>query len=236
MKDIIKSIANKYSTDRIQYGLITFHYEASIKLPFNGSSSETLVSLINFLPSETGGPALDKALDAAVILFEGDGVRYDAEKVLVVMVDKRSSGSDVDALKSAMELKEKGVNIITVAVGSEAYPNNLQNITSNPGNVINTTTTEEPEGVGNKIIEKTGSVGLSLTSLLRRSHVWVECIVGSLPRCERFFSRCSSFPLSLKTNTFKFQFDVERTDTFQQVLLQKELLSAQWVKKLLLLL
>ena len=158
MKDIIKSIANKYSTDRIQYGLITFHYEASIKLPFNGSSSETFVSLINFLPSETGGPALDKALDAAVILFEGDGVRYDAQKVLVVMMDKRSSGSDVDALKTAMELKEKGVNIITVAVGSEAYPNNLRNITSNPGNVINTTTTEEPEGVGNKIIEKTGSV------------------------------------------------------------------------------
>ena len=158
MKDIIKSIANKYSTDRIQYGLITFHYEASIKLPFNGSSSETLVSLINFLPSETGGPALDKALDAAVILFEGNGVRYDAQKVLVVMVDKRSSGSDVDALKTAMELKEKGVNIITVGVGSEAYPNNLQNITSNPGNVINTTTTEEPEGVGNKIIEKTGTV------------------------------------------------------------------------------
>ena len=158
MKDIIKSIANKYSTDRIQYGLITFHYEASIKLPFNGSSSETLVSLINFLPSETGGPALDKALDVAVILFEGNGVRYDAQKVLVVMVDKRSSGSDVDALKTAMELKEKGVNIITVAVGSEAYPNNLQNITSNPGNVINTTTTEEPEGVGNKIIEKTGTV------------------------------------------------------------------------------
>ena len=74
------------------------------------------------------------------------------------MVDKRSSGSDVDALKTAMELKEKGVNIITVGVGSEAYPNNLQNITSNPENVINTTTTEEPEGVGNKIIEKTGSV------------------------------------------------------------------------------
>ena len=27
------------------------------------------------------------------------------------------------------------------------------------------------------------------------------------------------FPLSLKTNTFKFQFDLARTDTFQQVLM-----------------
>ena len=34
----------------------------------------------------------------------------------------------------------------------------------------------------------------------------------------RFFSGYSGFPLSLKTNTFKFQFDLERTDTFQRVL------------------
>ena len=30
---------------------------------------------------------------------------------------------------------------------------------------------------------------------------------------ERFFSRCSGFPLSPKTNLSKFQFDPERTDT-----------------------
>ena len=30
---------------------------------------------------------------------------------------------------------------------------------------------------------------------------------------ERFFSRCSGFPLSPKTNLSKLQFDLERTDT-----------------------
>ena len=44
-------------------------------------------------------------------------------------------------------------------------------------------------------------------------------VVGSLPFSERFFSEYSGFPLSLKTNTFKFQFDLERTDTFQRVLM-----------------
>ena len=53
----------------------------------------------------------------------------------------------------------------------------------------------------------------------RRSHMWVEFVVGSLPCSERFFSGYSGFPLSLKTNTFKFQFDLERTDTFQRVLM-----------------
>ena len=50
----------------------------------------------------------------------------------------------------------------------------------------------------------------------RRRHMWVEFVVGSLPCSERFFS---GFPLSLKTNTFKFQFDLERTDTSQRVLM-----------------
>ena len=39
----------------------------------------------------------------------------------------------------------------------------------------------------------------------RRHHMWVEVVVGS----ERFFSGYSSFPLSSKTNTSKFQFDQE---------------------------
>ena len=46
---------------------------------------------------------------------------------------------------------------------------------------------------------------------------WVCC--WFLPCSERFLSGYSDFPLSLKTNTFKFQFDLERTDTFQRVLM-----------------
>ena len=49
----------------------------------------------------------------------------------------------------------------------------------------------------------------------RRRHMRVEFVVGSLLCTERFLSGYSGFPLSLKTNTFKFQFDLERTDTFQ---------------------
>ena len=37
----------------------------------------------------------------------------------------------------------------------------------------------------------------------RRSHMWVEFVVGSLPCFERFFFRYSSFPLSVKTKHFQ---------------------------------
>ena len=40
-------------------------------------------------------------------------------------------------------------------------------------------------------------------------YMWVEFVVGSLLCSERFFSGYSNFPLSSKTNIFKFQFDQE---------------------------
>ena len=52
----------------------------------------------------------------------------------------------------------------------------------------------------------------------RRRHMWVEFVVGFLPFSQRFFSGYFGFPLSLKTNTFKLQFTVERRYPFQRVL------------------
>ena len=59
--------------------------------------------------------------------------------------------------------------------------------------------------------------------------MWAKFVVGSLPCSERFFSGYSSFPLSPKTNTSKFQFDLERKDTEKRAL---KLLGASWVNKL----
>ena len=39
-----------------------------------------------------------------------------------------------------------------------------------------------------------------------RHYMWVELVVGSHPYTKRFFS---GFPLSSKTNIFKFRFDLE---------------------------
>ena len=160
MKDVIKSIADAHGTDKIHYGVITYGAQASIQLPFGYkmNSAESLKSFIDSIPAPTGGPAIDKALEAARTLFGGEGVRYDAQKVLVLMVDKRSSGDEVSAMKTAIELKESGVNIITVAVGGETDHKNLKNISTTPDNVINTTSTGKPDEVGKEIVDRTGTV------------------------------------------------------------------------------
>ena len=48
--------------------------------------------------------------------------------------------------------------------------------------------------------------------------MWVEFVVGSLPNAPRGFSPGTPVFPSLKTNISKFQFNLECTDTFQQVL------------------
>ena len=40
----------------------------------------------------------------------------------------------------------------------------------------------------------------------RQRHMWVEFVVGSLLAPRGFFSGCSGFPLSSKTNIFKLKF------------------------------
>ena len=48
--------------------------------------------------------------------------------------------------------------------------------------------------------------------------MWLEFVVGSLPCFERVFSRYYGFPLSLKTNTSKFQFNWNAQKSFNDFL------------------
>ena len=66
---------------------------------------------------------------------------------------------------------------------------------------------------GNYFVQKIGRINDLLNALQSSEHF----VVGFLPCSERFFSRYSGFPLSSNTNTSKFQFDLERTDTFKRV-------------------
>ena len=63
-----------------------------------------------------------------------------------------------------------------------------------------------------------------------RRHMWVEFVVGSLLYSTRFFSRYSRFPLSSKTNIFKFPIRSWNALAFLNDFF--ELLGALWVNKL----
>ena len=48
--------------------------------------------------------------------------------------------------------------------------------------------------------------------------MWVDFVVGSLLFSERFFSGYSGFPVSSKTNNYKFHFDPGMQGHFKRVL------------------
>ena len=66
--------------------------------------------------------------------------------------------------------------------------------------------------------ERSPSTNQTNVAWVSRRHMWVEFVVSSLLCSERFFSGYSGFPLSSKTNIFKFQFDPDCTDISEQVL------------------
>ena len=57
-----------------------------------------------------------------------------------------------------------------------------------------------------------------------RRHMWV--VVGSRPCSKRFFSGYSGFPLSSKTNIFKFHFDLDYCQALYHKLLALEVVQA----------
>ena len=72
---------------------------------------------------------------------------------------------------------------------------------------------------------------LVFIEFLRFFHMWVEFVVGSLPRSERFFSGYYGFPLS-KVKNEHFQIPIPSGTHGYVSASSYELLSAPWVEKL----
>ena len=81
--DIVKEITERFFSDRVQYGLIVFGRDASIKIHFrdNYVDPKKLETFIGSIAVNNGEPALDKALIEAKALFESESARKDAQKV-----------------------------------------------------------------------------------------------------------------------------------------------------------
>ena len=105
-----------------------------------------------FLSGGPTSPVLDQALEATKILFEGDGVRENAKKVLVVLTDKSSSMDESRLRSVASELEGKEVEVIAVSIGDESDANELAHITPHTGNIIDARIDENPDKLSSEIL------------------------------------------------------------------------------------
>ena len=141
-KEVINAIVDTYSMNKLHYGVVVFGSRASTQISFEDvfPSDENLKAFIRGLSGPNGFPALDEALKKGKEMFGNAKERPNARKVLVVIMDKKST-SELDDLKdSAKLLEEDGIKVIPVAIGDEVDHAELKATTAEKTNMVNAST------------------------------------------------------------------------------------------------
>ena len=155
IKDTIKAVIDRYGKRDIRYSFILFGNVPSKIVRFAESELYTIEFLKNRVDSfsSISGSPLDKALDEARKMFE-DTARPDAKKVLVVIMDQGQSSDPEKTREKERDLRESGIKVVPVALGEEANPDELTEITRNKENLVKMETDENPEKAAVKIMIK----------------------------------------------------------------------------------
>lgn len=138
MKSVIDSIIDQYSIIRIRYAVEVFGNDTNTALEFHQSFTKgnDLKRYLTTVIPVSGGSRLDIGLKEGGDLFESEGTRPNAHKVLVVITDKKSTGDDQAAETAAKELLEQGIKVIAIGLGSESDITELKYIATDVRHVI----------------------------------------------------------------------------------------------------
>ena len=155
MKSVIESIIDQYSISRLKYGVVVYGDNAKTVIDFQQvfPKEEDLKQYLSSVTPETGGSSLDKGLAQGEQLFASGGTRPNARKVLVVFTDKKSTGNELMALAEAKELRDQGIKVIAVALGSESDVAELKDVATDGRHVIRAKKTDDSETLATEVVE-----------------------------------------------------------------------------------
>ena len=154
MTSAIDSLLQNYDSSNIRYGVLVYGDDANVVVHLkNHTDAAQIQEQLTTILSSLGGTALDKALEAAAVMFAQAGDREDADRVLVIMTDE-SSALDGDVVVGATKpLEQMAVKIIPVLVGDDVQPKEFVKVTSKD-NIITTKKDEDPENLSEEIMER----------------------------------------------------------------------------------
>lgn len=155
MKETVKSIIKKYTVGNLRYAVIVYGSDAKVLLSFerNFPALENWLSSVDNMRIEQGGPALEKALQKARVLFQSSG-RKDAKKVLVVIADKSPIGDSGETGKEALELEYANVKIVPVAFGGDIDAKEIKDISPYKDVLVVVRNDVDPTDLGYSVMEK----------------------------------------------------------------------------------
>ena len=156
MKDSVRKIMYDlgYADGNVQYGIIAY---GSPVVQLGDSSFDTIQGFrayVQNLPKRSRDPQIHKTLQEALKMFKGPGARPGAKQVLVVLIDKKSTSSSTEIKTVSKLLDEERVRVIPVAIGDEADPKELVQVTPFRGDLIEAKEDEEPWRLARQIIIK----------------------------------------------------------------------------------
>ena len=157
MTNAVKEFIDRFGVRRrIHYSLLTFGDPPAVHLNFSDKwdNSSALRALIDGIPKPLKGAVLAKALSKAQMLFNpASGVRTDAKKILVVMIDRESDSSAEDVTKISEQLKDEGIRVIAVTLGEDKSLKEAERIVPVKDDAIKPNITDKGRDIANKIID-----------------------------------------------------------------------------------
>ncbi|KAK3733125.1 hypothetical protein QZH41_003235 [Actinostola sp. cb2023] len=154
MKSTIKYIVETHGQKRLHFAFIVFGDSPTVQLNFGKDvpTDAEIIRKIESLPRSSGSPDLAKGLEEAKNVFLTSGSRPNADKVLVVMVDRKSVNTPDELANKAKALQGRDIKVVPVLVGNEADPGEGSVLVPNKGDVIKARKNEEPKNLGAQII------------------------------------------------------------------------------------
>lgn len=138
--DIVKSLIDRDSTPiATRYGLITYGNQASTRMSFGDFQDKSrMKQFLDLIQWSEDGTALNDALQKAQVLFEQSSPIH-SRKLLVIFLTSPTGNSISELEKNSRKLRENGVNILVIPIGSNVDNREISGITSREDDVIRAT-------------------------------------------------------------------------------------------------
>ncbi|KAK3753528.1 hypothetical protein QZH41_018026 [Actinostola sp. cb2023] len=156
IQTILRSIIQRYNYGRIYYSFTFYGSVPTTKYDFGQKfpNKEVLLRAVSKLPKNGAGTKLDKALEEVKRIYETNNVRSNSWKIAVLLFDKRSGVPENTVKNAAAPLREIGVRVIPVGIGSGVSYREMEIITAFEDNILTVPRDKNPVETGEEIMKR----------------------------------------------------------------------------------
>ena len=169
-KIFVEKMINSYSAKRqdLRFGAIMYSDDARIVFKLDDElNSQLATAAVRRLQRKRRGNNIEAALKLASseLVYDKNDARRNATKNLIILMDK-ANVKDESLHESARKLKNHGIKIIVVAIGSDVAPKAIADIPSDEQSLVRINNLAKESDKAISLVDSQISQGKTLTSLI----------------------------------------------------------------------